>query len=422
MARRKGEGGIILKNRTYFWRIDINGKRKSKALKAKTYKEAEQEAKQYIKATNFEDQIGFAVFKAETKNLIKASKLPDIRDLFKVFTTDKKRPNCTEKTLRQHKKYWIEFVSWLETYHPNIIKFSDIDTSVVNQYFNYIDEVLQGAAYNYRRNSLNLIFHIVFPEEINPFSSIKKIPTVKSIKKAMPEELFWKVIDAFKDTRFYIAYRDEFEVLFYIGAFSGMRLKDCCLLQWDKIDFNNNSIFCIPEKTKYSSSRLVEFPLIDDLKEKLITAMSWRKNEYVLPELSRMYQREESFASKKTKWIFDWVLCEEDKLKNSTSSLNNIPTQYDYSFHSLRHAFASFCYMNGIPKDKVKEVLGHTSEIVTSIYTHTNRADMAKIAAALPSRYGHQNTAEEKLKEIKELITAKDKLTQTDKKILNIVG
>lgn len=423
MARKKGEGSIYIKKGHYYFRSQVNGKRKSSLLKAKTLKEAENEAKQYSKTTSvIETELDYATFTAKALNIIKFNNAPLLENIFQTFESNKSRPDCCKKTMAQHKKYWNEFTTWLHSQYPNVKNMQDINSDMVNQYFSYIEEVLKGSGYNYRRNTLKLISKTVASDSPNLFASVKKKRTETQIKKNLNEKSFWKIIDVFKDDRFYLAYKNEYEILFYIAAFTGMRLKDCCLLKWDRVNFEHNTIFCIPEKTKKSSGRLVELSLIQDLKNKLIQAQTWRKNEYVLPELTRIYERGYNTVSHETKRIINWALSKDDDLKSTTSSLRKLENQYDYSFHSLRHAFASFCYRNGIPIDKVRDILGHTSSIVTRIYAHADPNDLKKISAAIPSRYGHQKTPEEKLKEIKDLISAKDKLTNNDKKILDIVG
>lgn len=45
-----------------------------------------------------------------------------------------------------------------------------------------------------------------------------------------------------------------------------------------------------------------------------------------------------------------------------------------YGFHSLRHAFASFCAEAGVPKAVLLSILGTDSEIADKYYTHVGDA------------------------------------------------
>ena len=45
-----------------------------------------------------------------------------------------------------------------------------------------------------------------------------------------------------------------------------------------------------------------------------------------------------------------------------------------YGFHSLRHAFASFCAEAGVPQAVLLSILGTDSEIADKYYTHVGDA------------------------------------------------
>ena len=44
-------------------------------------------------------------------------------------------------------------------------------------------------------------------------------------------------------TNYRILNKTELKVVFYIGMFTGQRLKDCVLLQWQNVDMEHHKIF-----------------------------------------------------------------------------------------------------------------------------------------------------------------------------------
>lgn len=49
-----------------------------------------------------------------------------------------------------------------------------------------------------------------------------------------------------------------------------------------------------------------------------------------------------------------------------------------YTFHSLRHGFATRCLESGIPINQVQNLLGHSNISTTSVYTKANPIDAIK--------------------------------------------
>jgi integrase/recombinase XerC len=76
-------------------------------------------------------------------------------------------------------------------------------------------------------------------------------------------------------------------------------------------------------------------------------------------------------------------------------SLSEIPTLSKHSPHVLRHSFATSMMNNGAELNAVKELLGHSSLVSTSVYTHTAFEELKKVYHAHPRAkkegglYGH---------------------------------
>jgi len=128
---------------------------------------------------------------------------------------------------------------------------------------------------------------------------------------------------------------------FLLAYASGLRVSE--VLRCKVEHFKQNSIF-IPE-SKYGVERFVPIP------------KGWR--DYFLKELplkttARTLQRKFKKYSKKC----------------------NLPDYY--TFHSLRHGFATRALESGVPINQVQRLLGHSNISTTSIYTKANPFDAIK--------------------------------------------
>jgi integrase len=130
-------------------------------------------------------------------------------------------------------------------------------------------------------------------------------------------------------------------ISFLLAYASGMRVSE--VLRCSKEHLRDNSIF-IPE-SKYGVERIVPLP------------KGWKKEfemELQLKTTARTLER---------------------KFKKY-SRLANLPQHY--TFHSLRHGFATRLLESGVPINQVQMLLGHSNIQTTSIYLKANPTDALK--------------------------------------------
>jgi len=130
-------------------------------------------------------------------------------------------------------------------------------------------------------------------------------------------------------------------ISFLLAYGTGMRVSE--VKRCSPEHFREHSIF-IPE-AKYGVERVVPIP------------KGWKKDflkQLPIKKSIRSIQRRFEKYSKKAK-------------------LNPL-----YSFHSLRHGFATRSMENGIPPNQVQVLMGHSNLATTSIYTRANPVDAIK--------------------------------------------
>lgn len=160
----------------------------------------------------------------------------------------------------------------------------------------------------------------------------KKKKTARKLPKAVRPEEFPKLIDMIPKQD-YIA-----RIAFLLSYGSGMRISE--VLRCSREHFRDKSLF-IPE-SKYGVERVVPIP------------KGWKEDflKYLpLKTTKRTLQRKFKSYSKK-------------------AVLNP-----RYTFHSLRHGFATRCLESGMPLNMVQVLLGHSNISTTNVYVKANPID-----------------------------------------------
>jgi integrase/recombinase XerD len=177
-------------------------------------------------------------------------------------------------------------------------------------------------------------------EEENKEVSQKKRKSRKIPKSIRPEE-FKLIIQE-------IPKKDNLARISFLLAYaSGLRISE--VLRTEQEHFRDNKLF-VPE-SKYGVERFVPIP--KGWKDEFFKLLPLRK-KLSIKSASRTLQRKFKKYSKKAK----------------------LPDYY--TFHSLRHGFATRCLESGIPINQVQMLLGHSNVSTTSIYVKANPVDALK--------------------------------------------
>ena len=159
----------------------------------------------------------------------------------------------------------------------------------------------------------------------------------RKLPKSVKQEEF---ISLMKRTR----KNDKQAKLAFLLAFgSGMRLSETLNVKPDDIDENRKSILI--REGKGAKDRVVPLP------------KGWRtemKSWLPIKKTDRSLERNFKTAARRAK-------------------LNPL-----YTFHSLRHGFATRCLESGVPINQVQLLLGHSNVSTTSIYIQANPTDALK--------------------------------------------
>jgi integrase len=149
---------------------------------------------------------------------------------------------------------------------------------------------------------------------------------------------------------------------------TGMRSSEIFNLKWSQVDLQNRKITVI--NAKNNESRVI--PINKTLYEELSTLSQESKGEYVFPG-------EDGHPLKSVKKAFS------SALKKSGIE--------DFTFHDLRHTFASHLVMKGTDIRTVQQLMGHKDIKMTMRYSHLSPEYVQEAVERLNNLwtpYGHQ--------------------------------
>ena len=146
----------------------------------------------------------------------------------------------------------------------------------------------------------------------------------------------------------------------------GLRLSEVCSLKKQDIDFENERIKVV--QGKGSKDRYVMLP--QKLKPIIEKWFRVNESEMLLPAVHNEQMSAGHLSLRFRKYI--------KKAELSIFLYNTCKGQprYAYSFHTLRHTYATFLLEKGVDLYYVQRALGHSDIHTTQIYAYVSQADL----------------------------------------------
>lgn len=190
-----------------------------------------------------------------------------------------------------------------------------------------------------------------------------------------------KVIDVLSNTEikklhnYAISNINQYTLGILISLYTGLRLGEICALKWSNIDFESKLL------TVNNTLTRVKINDINSIKKtKLILNTAKTDNSIRIIPLNKVIIKYlENYKNKRNISDEAFVLTNSLKLVDSRTFYYNYKKilkklgMPDYTFHILRHTFATRCCYLGFDIKSLSEVLGHSNIKTTlSIYVHPN--------------------------------------------------
>ena len=191
----------------------------------------------------------------------------------------------------------------------------------------------------------------------------RKLPNVLNKKQLI------KLFTIIKETDVFIAC--------LLALCCGLRISEVCNLKKQDLDFESEKIKV--RQGKGSKDRYVMLP--EKLKPILEKWLRINEAEYVVPAMFNVKKTTGALALKFRKY-----LKQADLLIKTQKTITG-QQRYAYSFHTLRHTYATFLLDKGVDIYYVQRALGHSDIHTTQIYAHISQKDLqSKINTAFGKR------------------------------------
>ena len=229
-------------------------------------------------------------------------------------------------------------------------------------------------------------------------------------RQAFTKEQEQKLRNVLADDKYKVMNKPEIRVIYYLGMFTGQRLKDCVLLQWQNVDMEHKKIWV----KQFKTGKDVVIPIAKELFEVLTEAQGWKGNQYVCPKTAARYSKCDqegkntgnNLVNKDVLRAIGWI-----GLEASVEVPGRKKKMTVYGFHSLRHSFASFCAEAGVPKAVLLSILGTDSDIADKYYTHVGEEAQQQAIAAI-SDVNKQATLNDRIQQVIVFLNSNPQPTQ----------
>ena len=429
MAREKGMGNLQKEKsgRWTMW-VCIKGKRYSRTTRTTDREKAERFLQRFLAPFGLGEH-----------------RLP-LAEVWNEYIKSPNRNELATSTLHAKRNVWMHFAKWMEHNYLPVEDLAGVTPDAIAEYLASLRANLCGSSYNNRVCVLREIFRVLADKaglDEDPWYGVRLRPDDSHSRRELTTEELRRLLKAAKEYGVRSAERsaecgvgsaerstecgvrsgegemstqhpalstqrtNEWHTLFLIGIYTGLRLGDCCKLDWSQINIAQSVIQLMPQKTRRHHGRIVTIPIHPALGQALLAQgeelkmKNEKSNEVdatsensslithhsslycsgpVLPSISEWYRT--------SKWRVSGGLGEIFKAAYITTSIKIEGRRHktpEATFHSLRHTFVSFAANAGVPLHIVQSIVGHESTAMTRHYYHENLAALKSAVAAIPT-------------------------------------
>ena len=274
---------------------------------------------------------------------------------------------------------WRHFAAWIRKSHPDVLKPHEVTRSMAEEYLASFQLGHAPITCNLRICTLREMFRVLLEggdsHAANPWRGVRLCANDGYTRRELSLDEVRRLIVASEH------YGHEWRMLFSIAIYTGLRLGDCCCLNWDAVNLDSSIIKIVPQKTRcYRAGRPVTIPLHPELAALLGEMPLECRSGFVLRSIAHDFTTRRWNVSRKLDSIFH-----KAGIATSVMLEGRVRRTPSATFHSLRHTFVSIAANAGVPLATVQSIVGHTSAAMTRHYYHPSEDALRQAVNAIPS-------------------------------------
>lgn len=340
--------------------------------------------------------------KAETAEAANINSKATIANGWSLFMECPKRPASCKRypadaiprhtTAANYRSYYERFTGWLQDNHRAVRLLSDITPEAASAFMDTLQHGAASGTFNKYLQFFNCFFDTLAGagkiNSENPFKEIDRADHRYNSKRPLTVEQIKLLIDtAAGDMRLLVA----------LGYFTGLRLGDCCTLQWREVDLLRGVIERIPRKTAHTvkdkEQAIVKIGIAPFLFEMLAAIPEEERKGYILPTFAERY-----LAGRGCNITRDLMnlfrSCGIQVYREGTGpeyryegkkkiNISKNRAVIEIGFHSLRYSYISHNAEAGTPAAVIQRNAGHSNPAMTEHYTRISDRAAVQYATAL---------------------------------------
>lgn len=284
----------------------------------------------------------------------------------------------TKSQLASRYRGWRSFSKWMQSIHPEMSGIASVTRRIGEDYLDSIKDEFSSATCNSYMYCIKEVFQNFLGElglKYNPWDVVERLPKDTMTRRELTADEIGRLIATAQ------RHGSEWALLFRLAAYTGMRLGECCRLEWKNIVMEKDIIQYVPSKTRGKrGDRPVAVPLHRELKRHLLRIPARLHWGPLMPELAADYAGSKKRVQRGAARIFA-----EAGIETQITAEGRKRKVSHASFHSIRHSFVSFTANAGIPLEVVRSIVGHETAGMTRHYYHANEALLRKAVSAVPT-------------------------------------
>lgn len=218
----------------------------------------------------------------------------------------------------------------------------------------------------------------------NPTLGVKK--TMEDAKRAARRPFSLEHLKAIERVS-----TDEWRGIFLFGIYTGQRLADIANLRWHNLNMEGAEGKWTVAFTTRKTGRQMDIPIASPLRDYILEELDSSDDEdaFVFPKsaLKTAQGRSGTLSNEFRKILKSAGIVKTLADKNPKNPKGRAAKREEsvYSFHSLRHSAVSLMKNAGISPEIVRDIIGHDSPAVSSIYTHISHEAKSTALSSMPA-------------------------------------